>query len=523
MINPFQPYVSISNGNLYVSGTSTANDGFIGSTFSVKTGKWYWEYTSSAYDTSGYSFVGVNPPDTIIIANGYTGYYPNSVGYAGNGNLNKYGGNTSNWGSTWGAGDVIGVALDCDNGAVYFSKNNTWQNSGSPTSGTSKTGAALTWTGGAVELTPVMDMYKSGNNGNLNFGQRPFAYTAPSGFKALCTTNLPTPTIQKPSSYMDVVTYTGTGLSRSITGLGFSPDLVWIKGRSNISSHRLADTVRGAGKELFSNETSAELTNDAGGYVSAFNSDGFSLETGAGVNNNTWTYVAWAWDEAPIAGMDIVGYTGNNNSSTTISHSLGVTPSMIIVKPRSGSYGTEGWQVWHKSLSASNVLQLHSTAAQAGTGTFTSGIISSSPTSSAFGFTAGSGGVLNVNASSTTYIAYLFAEVEGFSKFGSYTGNGSADGPFVWCGFRPRWVMVKVALGATADWIIRDTQRNQFNLVTNFLAPSDLSGEATGYDMDICSNGFKVRNVADSGTNGNGYTYIFAAFAESPFKYARAR
>jgi hypothetical protein len=423
------------------------------------------------------------------------------------------------------SGNTLQIAFDFTGGArnVWFGRNGTW--------GSNAIGIGIPSTGtnpvlNATNITQATRFYFGINTGaglvtiSANFGQRPFAYTAPSGFKALCTTNLSTPTIKKPSSYMDVVTYTGTGASNSISSLGFSPNLVWIKNRGGATSHALYDTVRGVQAQLSSDTTGSEVTSSTG--LTAFSSNGFTIGTSTLVNTSGTQYVAWAWDEAPIAGMDIVDYTGDNNSSRTISHTLGVVPSMIILKPRSGSYGTEGWQVWHKSLSASNVLQLHSTAAQAGTGTFTSGIISSSPTASVFGFTAGGGGVLNVNASSTTYIAYLFAEIEGFSKFGSYTGNASADGPFVYCGFRPRWVLVKRYDGGAENWILHDSARDTYNVTTNGLRPNSSLQEVPQGGIDFVSNGFKIRtNLSD--VNASGASMIFAAFAEQPFKYARAR
>jgi len=199
------PYVSISNGNLGVAGTSAVNDGVVPATVSAKTGKYYWEYTSAAYSAGGYSRIGIMPIEGVFGTNGYLGGFANSCGYDPTGTLVKTGGNTTSWGATWGATDVIGVALDCDNGAVYFSKNGVFQNSGVPTSGASKTGAAITWTGGTIDMYPICDMYQTTSSGDMNFGQRPFAYTAPSGFKALVTTNLAEGTITTSG------TFTGNG------------------------------------------------------------------------------------------------------------------------------------------------------------------------------------------------------------------------------------------------------------------------------------------------------------------------
>ena len=279
----------------------------------------------------------------------------------------------------------------------------------------------------------------SGDSASLNFGQRPFAYTAPSGFKALCTTNLPEPTIADGSTAMDVALYTGNGSTQTISGLNFSPDLVWIKNRANgLTAHRLCDTVRGATKEIYSNETDAEAT-DANG-LTAFTSDGFSVGSSGGVNGSSNGIVAWTWDagsstvtntEGSItsqvranasAGFSVLTWTGQT-AAGTIGHGLGVAPSLIICKARSNA---QSWGVYHKDTGINNYLLLDSTGAS----TAYSGIWgSSAPTSTVFGVPGNVG--LN-NNNTWTYVAYCFAPVAGYSSFGSYTGNGSAtDGPFV--------------------------------------------------------------------------------------------
>jgi hypothetical protein len=336
----------------------------------------------------------------------------------------------------------------------------------------------------------------------------------PSGYKTLCTTNLPIPTIQKPSRYMDVLAYTGTGASNSISSLGFSPDLVWIKNRGGATSHALYDTTRLATKQLSSDTTGDEATSSTG--LTAFGSNGFTLGTSTLVNTSGTQYVAWAWDEAPIAGMDIVDYTGNG-ANRTIAHTLGVAPKMLIVKARTTAGADQGWPVWHTSIANTTYLQLNSTG---GTATGADYWNSTSPTSSVFSV----GTNAAVNASSDTYIAYAFAEVEGFSKFGTYTGNGLADGPFIYCGFRPKYVILKRSDGSLQNWWIQDTSRSTYNVAPSGLN-SDMSRAERGTgdcDMDIISSGFKMR-ITSAESNGNGITYIFAAFAESPFKYARAR
>lgn len=322
------------------------------------------------------------------------------------------------------------------------------------------------------------------------------------------------PTIKKPSSYMDVVTYTGTGSALTPTSsLGFSPDLVWIKSRSAATDHALYDAVRGAEKRLESNNTDAEVTSDSG--VTAFNSAGFTLGTLAQVNTNTATYAAWCWDKSATPGFDIVTYTGTG-SAQTIAHSLGVAPSMIIVKNR--TTGSTGWIVYHSGVASPTTggLRLNLTDAFV---TYSFYWNNTAPTSSVF--TVGTDNQVNGNGDSM--VAYLWSEVAGFSKFGSYTGNGSSDGPFVYCGFRPRWVMIKRS-NSTGNWCIYDTARETYNLMTNELCANLASAEnpTVNTDIDVLSSGLKLRG-GDGDVNYSGHTYIFAAFAESPFKHSLAR
>ena len=407
--------------------------------------------------------------------------------------------------ATWTTNDVIGTAFDRDLGTISFYKNGSLIYSGT----------SLTNGNSYFELfSDSTDVLVA------NFGQRPWAYDAPFGFLPLCTTNLPTPTIKKPSSYMDVVTYTGDGTSsRAITGLNFQPELIWIKNRTNAYNHTVVDSVRGGSLYLETNNTNAD---QSATVISSFNSNGFQIGTSSiQVNGTSNTYVAWAWDEAPIAGMDIVGYVGDGVAGKTVAHSLGVAPKMIIVKNRT----TAGFDfvVYHQNMNASpqgGYVSLNATTAY----TANTAIWNNTAPSSTV-FTIGTNTA--VNKSSDNHIAYLFAEVEGFSKFGSYTGNGSADGPFVWCGFRPRWVMVKQTNTTTSNsnWFILDSARNTFNTTDAFVHANTSNAEyGASVISDFLSNGFKLR-IADSleQLNTSTKTYIFAAFAESPFKYARAR
>jgi hypothetical protein len=328
---------------------------------------------------------------------------------------------------------------------------------------------------------------------------------------------------------MDAVLYTGNSGSQPITlPGGFSPDLVWLKSRSNAYYNHLIDTVRGSNKVIWSNLTDAEQT--SGTEITSFNSDGFTLGSGTGVNGSGSTYVGWCWDAGTStvsntqgsitsqvranasAGFSVVTYSGNSSAGSTFGHGLGVAPQMVFIKIRNGS---DNWSCYHASLGNNKLIQLNNTNAA-----FTSSDFNNtSPTSSVFSL----GGGFGNNSSGYNYVAYCFAPVVGYSSFGSYTGNGSTDGPFVYTGFRPRWVMIKCSSASAIYWVIMDAVRNSYNVVNGRLFPNTSDPEYTNNDaMDFLSNGFKFRTV-DATWNGSGNTYIYAAFAEAPFQYARAR
>ena len=501
--------ITLTNGNLDAS--TTLGSGSVHNTIGVSSGKWYWECTL----ISGSNFMlGIAKGEAAITE--YTGQNANSWSYY-SANGNKYTNNsTSSYSATYTANDVIGVALDADNGTLTFYKNGVSQGQAYSGLTSGPYFASCSDAGGG----------SSANSAVFNFGQRPFAYTAPSGFKALCDTNLPAPTIANPSTVMDVKLYTGTGSTQTISGLGFSPDLVWIKSRSAAYNHRLYDFVRGATKAIYSNTTTAETTEPAG--LSTFTSTGFNIGSSVGVNDNSIAYVAWTWDAGSStvtntqgsitsqvranasAGFSIVTYTGNVTYST-IGHGLGIRPSLIIVKSRTGA---TNWAIYHSSLGASAYLYFN-TAAVATDNVMWQGV---SPTSSVF-----SVGNYNENNGSNTYVAYCFAPVAGYSAFGSYTGNGSADGPFVYLGFRPRWILFKNSSVGVENWWLHDTARNTYNVMTSLLLPDSAGAEATNtaHSVDALSNGFKIRTNAQ-GVNGV-HTIVYAAFAENPFQYARAR
>jgi len=345
------------------------------------------------------------------------------------------------------------------------------------------------------------------------------------------------PAITKPNQHFDATTYTGTGSARSVTGVGFQPDFVWIKERSSTSQHALSDSVRGVQKRLISDTTAAEDTSAQ--LLTAFNSDGFSVGTDGAINENTQTYIGWQWKAGgtavtnttgtissqvsanPTAGFSVVTYTGNGTIGATVGHGLGVAPNMVIVKRRNQSSAAR-WAVQHTSLAANEVIGLNLTNA-ASAETAGAGSTFNAARASSTVITLGDYG--DSNASSSTYVAYCFAAVAGYSAFGSYTGNGSTDGPFVYLGFRPRFLLVKAySSGSTERWLIWDSSRDTYNIVSNDLVPNTTAAEGgAGAALDFVSNGFKIRSAASSAFNYNGYSYIYMAFAEAPFKYSSAR
>jgi hypothetical protein len=529
-LNPLkQTGASLTNGNLQFtkSGGAGASLFTIHPTFFVSSGKWYFEVTPTAINTNG-SLVGIVGTDVALAT--YTSLASMT------GNIWAYradaykvnNGSSASYGNTWTTNDVVGVAIDMDNGKIWWSKNGTWQASGDPAAGTN---AAYTNVSGSVGPL-LIDQGISGTfDGSINSGQRPFAYTAPSGFKALCTTNLPTPTIGATSTtraddYFNTVLYTGTGSSLSVTGVGFQPDFVWIKERAGAADHGLYDAVRGVQNQLESNTTTAETTESTG--LTAFGTDGFTVGALAQLNTNTDTYVAWAWkgngagvsntsgsitstvSANTTAGFSIVtATTPSSYTSYTVGHGLGATPAMLIYKERTG---TSNWQVWHKNLSAaSNAIQLNTTSAEQ------SGAYFGTQTSTVAAFQSG------VQTSlSAPFVVYCFAPVAGYSAFGSYTGNGSTDGPMVFTGFRPRYLLMKG--NVVRNWFVFDTARSTYNVLDTVIFPNDSVAESSGgYNaFDLLSNGFKVRS-SDTNFNLNGTTYIYAAFAEVPTKFSLAR
>ena len=330
-------------------------------------------------------------------------------------------------------------------------------------------------------------------------------------------------TIDKPTDYFNTVLYTGNATTpTNITGVGFQPDWVWIKNRDNAEMHILADVVRGANKLLESNTSDAELSDT--NYIKAFQSDGFQIGSEGSVNGNTQGHVAWNWlasnttasnsngsitstvSANTTSGFSIVSYTGNGSAGATVGHGLSSQLDVIFIKNRTD---VEAWQTYHRPLGATHHLSLNTTASAQDNNTRFN---DTDPTSSVF--TLGNNDTVNKNTSN--FVAYCFHSVKGFSKMGSFQGNGSTDGTFVYTGFKPAWVMVKASSFSGESWYTFDNKRNTFNVLDKGLVPNQNIAEFTASALDFTSNGFKIRANAPN-YNTSGATYIYMCFASNPF------
>ena len=329
-------------------------------------------------------------------------------------------------------------------------------------------------------------------------------------------------TINKSSLHFNNKLYTGNGGSNSITGVGFQPDFVWSKCRDDSHNHQLFDAVRGATKRIRSDTTGAETTHAES--LKSFDSDGFTMGTQTNVNQNSATYVSWNWkangagssnsdgtitstvSANTTAGFSVGTYTANATAGATVGHGLGVAPDMLIVKVRNN---TNNWAVYHESVGATKALYLDSTSGETTDGWMNN----TAPSSSVFTLSGGNYG----NASGYTPVFYAFAEKTGYSKFGSYKGNSSLDGTFIYTGFKPAWGVFK-RTNSTGNWIIMDNKRSPFNEMQKnlFANTSDVEDSSTSYnDFDFLSNGIKIRED-NNDINASGSTYIYMAFAEAP-------
>jgi len=331
-------------------------------------------------------------------------------------------------------------------------------------------------------------------------------------------------TIDKPTDYFNTVIWTGNGSTQSITGVGFQPDWTWIKHRNGTGWHSLYDVIRGATKSIYTNRTDTEGTYASS--LTSFDSDGFSLGNNGDVNGSTRTYVGWNWlaggtassntdgsitssvSANTTAGFSIVSYTGNATAGATVGHGLGVKPSMMIIKTRESA---GNWVVFHGTQPATKYIELNNTGAL---GTSTAPFNDTEPTSSVFTLGTWS----NTNDNGNGMIAYCFAEKKGFSKFGSYEGNGNSDGTFVYTGFKPAFVITKRADTGGDNWHILDNKRDIDNPAEEVISANADTAEGTTSTsfIDFLSNGFKCRGTGSS-INTSGLTYVYIAFAENPF------
>jgi hypothetical protein len=542
---------TISNGNLSFAAGSTGQFSPCRGTQFVSSGKWYFETTI----TNNGTYSG-----QVGVANNYNIYQSggdNSVSssggvgaaWDGRGFL-YYTGNNTAFTPTFTTNDVISCAFDADTGKIWFRKNGgSWYDSSGGTTGDPATGAnaVYTYTAG-TSVAPFVNGV-SPHTQAANFGQQPFSYTPPSGFLQLNTFNLPTPAIgatpaTTANKYFNANLYTGNGTTNAITNVGFQPDFVWVKSISDSYFHGLYDAVRGAGstKGIYSNDPVAEGTYSDYQNLVSFDSNGFTLGATSNTNNinaNTSTFVGWNWkangagstntagsiistvSSNTATGFSIVTYTGNATSGATVGHgcqvnSIATAPSMVILKSR--SLGTN-FYVYHSGLTSA-AYQVYLNLPSQQDNSVTTAFNSVAPGDTTFTL-PGTG--FGSNNSGATYVAYCFAQVAGYSAFGTYIGNNDDNGPFIYTGFRPRWVMVKNRT-SSQSWQLMDTSRSTYNVATANLLPNSSTLQLTGTDfIDILSNGFKIRRNSAGNWNNSGDTYLYVCFAENPFKYANAR
>ena len=535
---------TLSIGNTKSQPTSDCT-GF--GTMAMTTGKkWYFEARAGAM-SGGSSMIGIMKlSDTHSISNYNTYQHSNTnladAYYVASGDriLN---GSGSTVGGSYSENDVIGVAVDLESSTntITFYKNNSGQGS-------------LNLTGTGIDYVPSLirvpnaggfignwgqdstfgGAVTAGGNADANgFGD--FLYSVPSGHLAICSANLgisddidPAQTDDDyPGKNFNTVIYTGNGSTQSITGLGFKPDLVWLKRRDGTKANALFDSNRGVTKYLSSDSQGTGATDTS--TLTTFGTDGFSLASPAAnnlVNGNGFTYVGWCWkanggttssdssgditvtrQSNTKGGFAILTYTGNGSADQTIAHGLGATPAFIITKNTSSN---SHWAVWHHRYTGYyGQLEDTGTCASDSSQFYTDGMTSN------FIGVKGSGAT---NDSGSSMLGYVWTEIEGYSKFGTFEGNANNDGPFIYTGFRPRMVFIK-SVDTTAPWLVWDTARNTFNPANKGLAWNDSAAESdyTGYPADILSNGFKLRS-SNATINASG-TWIYGAWGDVPFKY----
>lgn len=528
--------ITVGNANMYASGSTGTNR--ITTTLSFPaSGKFYMETTvdTASSGSVGVAFGFMTSSASLTAAIGQVNEW---VIYAsGGGAILSNGTNLGSGSGAFAANDVLQLAVDITNSKAWVGKNNVWYDSTTGTTGNPSAGTNNTF---SVNASGMFALFYANTSAatigsNINTGQRPFSYTPPTGYSALCAPNLAAPTIANGAGYMAATTYTGTGATLSITNTvnstSFKPDLVWTKSRSAIAVNKLTDSVRGVTNAFISNSTAAQTTDVNG--VTAFNSNGFTVGTDTNYNTNAATYIGWQWlcnagttssntngsitstvQVNTTAGFSILTYTGTG-ANATVGHGLGIAPSAILIKRYSAATGP--FNFWHTSLPTptTQLLTINTSSS-----IFTNAAYWNSTLPSSTVFSVGT--TTNNNASAGIYLAYCFAAITGYSAFGSYVGNASTDGPFVYCGFRPRYVLVTLADVTNADnTYVIDTSRNPYNVAQNLLVTDSSAAESTVVCIDILSNGFKCKSATV--VNTTGFRYLYMAFAENPFNYSLAR
>ena len=570
-------YCDLTQANLTSKGNTSADAGWTHSSMAMMdgSGKWYSEHRMDVLFGTGqnYPSVGVSSIKTGT-ATTTSRYYSDYCQIKPTGNVAESGSifteqSSMDLGSNLSAGDIINVAVDTDNKKIWLGVNGTWNGSGNPGAGSNPTFTYSTATDlvfsaqhlkgtGAGEGTSTVTS-NFGQNGTFNgaitaggntdgSGIGDFKYSVPSNFKAVCTKSISAPSVKKPADHFNTVLYTGTGnTDLDITGVGFQPDLNWIKKRNEADDHVFTDSVRGAGKVIRTNNPVGE--GDWTDYVGPFLADGIRLndvQQGDAVNESGRTYVMWNWKAGgssttdvtesgsgtsrinassrsvnTTAGFSIIKYTGSNDEisngqHTKLNHGLSQAPDLVIVKNLDED---EAWTLMSSALTFNDYTLFPSSS----TGLYGSEYMGTTDPDSTYIYLGNSD---YINDDGNNYIAYVWNEVEGYSKFGTYEGNNNADGPFIHTGFTPAWIVLKY-IDANGEWFwMLDTTRDPYhNLVTEVMymnANTAEGGIGGSGGIDILANGFKIKGT-NGGMNGYTSTFFYMAFAEFPFKYANAR
>ena len=530
-------------GNLafYTSGSSTVQTR---ANMSRNSGKWYAEFTLTTFTvrSGSYPYIGVAQAENF--SNTWTG--DSGTAYQSQGGIWRNQSNIESGYATYAAGDVISVAINLDSSPpqVWWAKNGSYIRSGANPS-TLTAGVNIEPASPSGTYTFTASLYANPGQWDANFGQRPFAHSIPTGFKTLSTDNfsINTPSLIRPQKQFDTIIYSGNGSSpRAIGGLEFRPDFVWLKNRNSTNWHRVQNSIAGPHNTMYSNSTNSEAPNESNGHVDSFTDDGFIVDdaSGSAVNGGSNTFVAWCWKgggnsntfnidgvgyaSASAAGLNtgtitptgasinteggfsVITYTANGTAGATIPHGLGKKPGWIIIKCRSN---TDNWMVYHHNIDTSSPEDYYLELNAAGTRVNSTVMLNdTAPTSTLVTVQNDN----SVNGGSRTYIMHSWAEIPGYSKFGQFTGNGNADGPYIECGFRPSLVIFKNTTTSEA-WSMFDNKRDPHNPVAKFLRPNTNNADTSGSnDIDFLSNGIKVRTSNNPNTNNS--TYVFMAFAE---------